>query len=222
MEIIDGAYLLKKVDITYLEEMLIAEDRTLNVLPYREFKDIPQSDISQFCVQHGYYLIPTVELVEFIKTEIGPNPTIEIGSGSGTLCKALGIIGTDNYMQTWPEIKSYYEFANQTPIHYGTDVQRISARDAIRKYRPEVVVAAWVTHRYNPKMHWREGNVYGIDENGLINKVRKYIHIGNDKTHSKKPALRLPHAAIHKEWIVSRAMNPEGNVIYVWDKNMNG
>lgn len=222
MEIKDGVHMLNKVDITYLEEMLIAEDRTLNVLPYSEFKDIPQSDISQFCVQHGYYLIPTVELVDFIEAEIGPALAIEIGSGSGTLCKALGIVGTDNHMQMWADVKEAYESAHQTPVSYGAHVQRIAARDAIRKYRPDVVVAAWVTHRYNPKEYWRQGNMYGVEEEKLVNKVLKYIHIGNENVHGKKPALKLPHAAIHKEWIVSRAMNPEGNVIYVWDKNMNG
>lgn len=217
MEMIDGVYLIGKTDISYLEELLIAEDQTLNVLPYSELKDIPQSDISQFCVQHGYYLIPTVELVDFIKTEIGPNRAIEIGSGSGTLCRALGIIGTDNYMQAWADIKAIYGSAHQTPVSYGAHVQRIAARDAIRKYRPDVVVAAWVTHLYNPKEYWRRGNMYGVEEEKLINKVLKYIHIGNDKTHGKKPALKLPHAAIYKEWIVSRAMNPEANVMYVWE-----
>ncbi|MEX1029154.1 MAG: hypothetical protein WDZ91_03800 [Paenibacillaceae bacterium] len=150
MKMMNGAHMLRMTDITYLEELLITEDGTLNVLPYHKLKDIPQSAISQFCVQHGYYLIPTVELVFFIKEEIGQSPAIEIGSGSGTLCKALGIVGTDNYMQMWADVKEAYESAHQKPISYGAHVQRIAARDAIRKYRPDVIVAAWVTRRLPP------------------------------------------------------------------------
>jgi hypothetical protein len=150
--------------------------------------------------------------------EISTDKTIEIGSGNGTICKVLGIIGTDNFMQQQLKYKVEYEKLKQTIVPYGKHVEKLNAIDAVNKYKPTIVIGAWCTHKYNPNEHWRGGNEIGIDEYKILRKVKKYIHIGNDKVHVNKPILAFPHKIIHKEWLVSRSMSKDKNVIYIWSK----
>ncbi len=35
-------------------------------------------------------------------------------------------------------------------IPYGKTVEKLDADAAVRKYRPKVVIACWVTHRFDP------------------------------------------------------------------------
>jgi hypothetical protein len=78
-------------------------------------------------------------------------------------------------------------------------------------------VAAWVTHKYNPKEHYRGGNMFGVKEEEILNRVSRYIFIGNKKTHEKKPILDIPHKEIKPEWLVSRVMN-DLDFIWIWEK----
>jgi hypothetical protein len=207
-------------NITYLKELLLDENGCLRVVPYSRLMNVPQEHLSQFCMEHGIYAIPKQELIDFLREEISGNEesTIEIGSGNGVICKALGIRGTDNYMQEIPEIKLHYQMLGQATVPYGKHVERLDALKAVQKYKPDIVVAAWVTHKYNPREPWREGNMYGIDEKKLLDKVQKYIVVGNEKVHDKKPILSLPHRKVKAPWILSRSMNPEKNVIFIWEK----
>lgn len=211
-------FVLKQEDIRYMDDILFDSKGRLQVVPYDIIKDIPQNHISMFCVQKGLYAIPTQELIDFLKEEIGEQKAIEIGAGNGAICKALGIIGTDSFMQLEPAIKARYELMRQAIVPYGEHVEKLDAKEAVRKYRPEIVVAAWCTHKYNPKEHWREGNQWGINEKLILEKTKKYIHIGNEKTHGKKPILNYPHRTIKAPWIVSRAINPDLNAIFIWEQ----
>jgi hypothetical protein len=106
----------------------------------------------------------------------------------------------------------------QTPVQYGENVYKYDALDAVKNYRPKIVIGAWVTHKFNPNEYYREGNQWGIDEIKLFGKVKKYIHIGNEHTHRHKPILGLPHREVKAEWLVSRSNQPEKNVIWIWEK----
>jgi hypothetical protein len=164
------------------------------------------------------YSIPTTELIEFLKDEIGELKAIEIAAGSGTICAALGIKGTDNFMQDVPQVRAYYETFRQTPVQYGAHVERLDGNAAVKKYRPDVVVAAWCTHKYDPTQPWRGGNQFGVDEKILFRKTnKKYIMIGNEKVHAQKPLLSLPHRVVKEPWIISRAFDSSKNVIYIWE-----
>jgi hypothetical protein len=48
--------------------------------------------------------------------------------------------------------------------------------------------------------------------------VEKYIHIGNQSVHNKKPIMKYKHREIKEEWILSRSQNIGQNVIYIWEK----
>jgi hypothetical protein len=210
-----------KSDITYLNEMLLDENGRLNIVPYDYLKDVPQDHIMQFCVEQGFYSIPTIELMTFLKNEIGDqsDKAIEIGAGNGVISRTLGIRGTDNYMQANPKIKAYYETLQQATVPYGNEVENIDANSAVQKYKPSIVIGAWCTHKYNPTEHWREGNEFGIDEKKILRKVDKYIHIGNEKIHGKKPILKQkPSRIIKEDWILSRSQHSKQNVIWIWEK----
>lgn len=214
-----GLSILQKADISYLENILLDEQGHLKVVPYEQLKDVPQEHLSVFCVQHGFYCIPTQELIDFLSEEIGDlkEQTIEIGAGNGVLCRELGIKGTDSFMQLNPEIKAHYENLKQAIVPYGNHLERLDALEAVRKYRPKIVLAAWFTHKYNQKQHWRGGNMYGVDEKKILDKVTKYIHIGNETVHNKKPILELPHKVIQADWLLSRSVSRDKNVIYIWE-----
>lgn len=207
-------------NIDYLGELLLDAEGRLKVVPFDEIKEVPQEHISAFCVKNGIYSIPTQELINFLEDEIGSKKekTIEIGAGNGAICKALEIKGTDSLMQLIPAIRETYEAMGQSIVPYGEHIEKLDAKEAVRKYRPEVVIGAWCTHKYNPKEHWRGGNQYGINEKLILEKTNKYIHIGNEKVHSKKPILKYPHRVIKEPWLVSRSLSDELNVIYIWEQ----
>lgn len=189
----------------------------IQILPTAFWQQFNQAEIGAFCVRQGLYCIPTVELVEWLRDRIGGRNAIEIGSGNGVMAAALDIPATDNKMQEWPDIKAHYDAIKQTPVPYGKHVKEMDARSAINFFRPEVVVAAWVTHKWNERESWREGNKYGVDEGRIIQR-KTYIHIGNRYVHRFKPILDVAHEEHEFPWLVSRAMNGEPNFIAVWGK----
>jgi hypothetical protein len=157
-------------------------------------------------------------LDELIK-EVSPSRSaIEIGAGNGLLGMALGIPCTDNRMQEWPEIQDIYATMGQPAITYGEHVQKLDALEAVKHCRPEVVVAAWVTHLYNVNESHRGGNMHGVDEVLLLSKIKRYIFVGHSGPHHLKP-LFAEHAAKRMGLIglFSRAANPLFNWIWVWD-----
>lgn len=201
-------------------EGALDERGRLRVLDTAFWYQFNQTEIAHFCVTQGLYCIPTTELVAWLKERIAGRPAIEIGAGTGALCAALGIKGTDNYMQTWPEIRSAYDSIAQAPVAYGPHVEERDAERAVGKYRPKVVVAAWVTHKYRVEAHWREGNKWGVSEEKILQapSVEEYLFVGNRHVHRHKPLLDLPHEEFEFPWLISRTMTDAPNFIASWRK----
>lgn len=197
---------------------LLDDDGYLKILPAAFYDKFPPEELRLFCHFFARYGLPTVELVEFLKTYIGDRSAIEIGAGCGDLGRALNIPMTDNYCQDWPEVKAHYQICGQPIIQYGKDVERLDALDAVKKYKPDVVIGQWVTHWIDPNLPFPPGggNIYGIKENLLLNSKCQYIMIGNRRVHGMKPIRSLPHDELQLPFIKSRANYPEDNVIYVW------
>lgn len=193
----------------------------LRVMPMAFYQQFEQVDLSGFCLRHGLYVLPTFELMDKINElilEASPSRSaIEIGSGNGVLGKALGIPCTDSYMQEDPAIQALYQKMGQPVVKYGEHVQRLNALEAVKHCRPEVVVAAWVTHKYNEAEHERAGNVYGVDEVALLGQIKRYIFVGNFYVHGQKPLLEIDHTVHESEAIFSRSQKPHGNAVVVWD-----
>lgn len=194
----------------------------LQVMPAAFYEQFTQEEISAFAVRNGFYLLPTLELVNWLQEMLGGADVLEIGAGNGVLAAALGARATDNYMQTWPDIVSHYAMLRQATVQYGPNVENIDAHDAIEKYRPEVVLACWVTHRYQAEEHHRGGNMFGVDEGRVLSGCRTYLHVGNARTHAQKPLLTQAHRNYRPAGLVSRSMSPGDNVVWVWGQPLPG
>lgn len=217
---LDGVSFMQEKDTTYLDKLLLDPNGKLLVKPYEELKDIPQEEISQFCVRHGFYSLPTMELIDFLFEEMGEDKSkvLEIGAGNGVYCRELGIRGVDNFMQLNPKIKDHYKTMRQAIVPYDHEnIEKIDGLEAVKKYKPDVVIASWFTHKYNPQQHFRGGNQFGVDEAKMLKKIKKYIFIGNEKTHAMKPLLSKSHRTLKPEWLVSRGLDKNKNVIWIWE-----
>lgn len=199
------------------------QDGVLKVMPAAFYRQFEQADLSGFCVQHGLYCLPTEELLDQINQLIlEASPTrqaIEIGSGNGVLGKGLGIPCTDNFMQQEPDIRALYAAARQGVVQYGTHVHKLEAHAAVAQFKPEVVVAAWVTHKWNAAEPEREGNMYGVDELEILRQIKRYVFVANLGVHGRKPLLDKPYRVINVDYLFSRAFDPQGNALLVWDRN---
>lgn len=146
---------------------------------------------AKFGHDHGIYSFPTVEAVDFIRKIIAgrERQTIEIGAGNGGWCKALDIRGTDSYLQRRPDIAAKYASMRQPQASYGAHVEKLEAIKAIRKHRPSVVVASWVTQKFRADRFCMRGNADGVDELRLLELVDEYVMIGNSAQHGDKMIL---------------------------------
>ena len=170
-----------------------------------------------FAHEYAIYSFPTIELTEWIIDNFDLSNCIEIGAGNGVMADYLGIKATDSKQQTEnPETAILYQLMGQPAITYGENVEKLNAIEAIKKYKPDTVIAQWVTHIYDPDEPFREGNIYGVDEQYILDTTINYIFIGNESVHMHKPILEQRHCRIQKDWIISRAKYPEQNVIYLW------
>lgn len=186
------------------------------VMPASYYAGATAAERGLLCVRHGLYCLPTVELVDWLRTFIDGRKAIEIGAGNGRLAEALGIPATDSYLQDEPFVREYYDALGQPPIRYGPNVARLEARDAVRKHHPQVVIGSWITHRYNARRHGRGGNMFGPDTDWILGRCEHYVLIGNTQTHAQHSLWQRPHEIHHPAWLYSRAMNGSADFIAVW------
>lgn len=199
-----------------LAPLLLDDAGRLKVVPSSVLAETSDIERTLFGVRHACYVLPTVELVEHIRALIAGRTALEIGSGNGVLAAALGIPATDNLLQLRPDVAQYYQALRQPVIRYGKHVQRLDAHAAIAQFKPQVVVAAWVTHRYDPNRHWAEGNEDGVHEESVLAQCEQYIFIGNDAVHAKKSIWSRPHDKTYPPFVFSRARDGSKNFIAVW------
>lgn len=93
----------------------------------------------------GIYCFYSRELVEALASIIGSRSCVEIAAGDGTLSRFLRsrgiqITATDN--QSWTH-----------SIQYPDDVALCDAKEALRKYAPEVVICSWPPARNDFERH---------------------------------------------------------------------
>jgi len=208
---------LKYEDITELEKHLIKYGKIIPV-PYKFLQTFKKEQLATFAHKYAIYQFPTIELLQFITSEIGDHKqTIEIGAGNGCFGRNLGIRMVDNYNQEMPQVKEYYDLMGQPTIKYGKDVENIGGNEAVLKYKPKTVLACWVTDKWDNAT--RQGNYWGVKEEDLFNNgVKKYIHCGNDGTHFVKPILKkIKHKKHYFPWLITRSLSTEANSIYIFE-----
>jgi hypothetical protein len=201
---------------------LLLPNGKLKLLDHADYAKFTPEEIRLFCHKHGRYGLPTIEAVDFIKTLIAGRSVIEIGSGHGDLGYHLGIPMTDSKIQFQPDVRMLYKLMGQTVIEYPEDVEKLDALEAIKKYKPQVVVASWITQWISPdEPQTSGGSVYGIKEDEMLEKVEQYIMIGNLKIHGDKKILAREHTIFKPLFIRSRASYPEDDAIFLWEGNKN-
>jgi hypothetical protein len=192
-------------------------DGVLQPMPAAFYASREPSEVAAWCVARGFYCLPTVELIDWLREQIGDESAIEVGAGHGAIGRALGIPITDSRQQERPEVAATYRALGQPPVSYPADVETLTALEAVEKYRPSVVVAAWTTWRYDARAHHRGGNVHGIDESKLLGKrfVRRYIQVEHARVHARRPIQTRRHAAYTLPFLWSRSVD-RLDVVRIW------
>lgn len=212
------AYLIDTTNIRDLSSEVLVGPGRPRILSSSFYHNTTRSERTALCVRNALYTLPTEELVDWLRAEIGGRSAIEIGAGNGALAAALGIPATDSWLQSDPAVAAHYAALNQPTIKYGQNVERLDAATAVTKYNPKVVVGCWVTHKYLASRPEAGGNEFGIDEEALIDACETYILVGNAKVHAGKTIWNRHHRLIEPYWLYSRTMNETKDFIAVWGK----
>ena len=198
---------------------LLDDNNILKLLDSKAYDAISPNALRVWCHFHARYGLPTAELIEWLQKRIADRKAIEIGSGSGDLAYHLGIQATDNRMQEWPDVKTYYSLTGQPTIQYPDFVQNLDALEAVEKHKPDVVIGSWVTQWIDPELPPppEGGNAWGIKEDKILATGCTYILIGNQKIHGSKKIMALPHEEFELPFLRSRASFPELNRVWIWN-----
>lgn len=218
-----NAYLLPKQPVPLeLLSLLMPAGEIVPALA-AELARFDQNHLSKFCFEQGLYCLPTTELIDWLSQQIGGRLALEIGAGRGILGRALDIPMTDSHLQDGRNrfVVEHYKSLGQPLIRYPADVRKLTANSAILTYRPQVVVAAWVTQKVTDRREHERmgGNYWGVDETRFgRDGVETYIHVGHSKVHADKRILgQYPHQVYKLPFLFSRSPQPAGNLIYIFD-----
>jgi hypothetical protein len=203
--------------ITDISSELLQPNGKLKLLESDIYKKYRWDDFRAFCHTHARYGIHTMEQQLFLHYIIKGREAIEIGAGAGDLGYHMRILMTDSKQQDNPQIKAAYAAMRQPTIKYPEDVKKRDALDAVKWYKPQVVIGSWIT-TYAPHEMPYGSNPFGIKENEIIDLVETFILIGNIDTHGDKPIMKIPHEEIYEPWMTSRGKNQENNRIWIWNR----
>jgi hypothetical protein len=203
------------LDSVSLDSVLLdGSSNRMRLLPAAEYSKYPHVFIRGWASLRARYTLPTIELVQWLNERIGTATALEVGAGMGDLGYYLGIPQSDSAMQSSDQMRAFYKLIMQATTDPPSTVMREDAVESVKKHRPDVVIASWLTQKQLEGES--TGNPFGPDEEEILHHCKTYIHIGNDDTHGEKRILKHPHHVIRADWIVSRAARPANNNITVW------
>lgn len=209
--------------IADLSAQWLDADGRIKLLPAEAYQSVPLTHLRLWCHVTARYCIPTVELVVWLKKQIDGRSAIEVGAGNADLGYHLGIPSTDSCIQQAPHLQNFYASLRQVPTDPPPYVRKMEALSAIQHYKPQVVIASWLTRKFIKGKDIEgkaQASIYGPQEEKILNRCQTYIHVGNENVHNEKTLLTLPHDTRHASWLVSRAAEQEKNVIWLWNKGM--
>lgn len=207
-----------------MDEHLLDPDTLLpKSLPAKEYQKWPVNSLKYWCHYQHLYTIPTVELIDFLKQELSPfarEEVLEIGAGRSNIGECLGIRQTDRYLREEEAARLYYLAMNQYPPQPPQGVEKLEALKAVYKYRPRVVIAAWVSQWLDPKK-WKKknpppGSIFGVKKDRLIKCVERYIQVSHDGIHGHEQVNNRIAKVVRLDGLVSRKPG-KGNGIYIWE-----
>jgi len=208
---------LPKGDTSPIREMCLNEKGLIEPISIAELKKFKPELVLLFMHEQGIYTFPTTELIEQLRLLIKPSKTIEIGSGIGSIGRALNIPTTDSREQEQPQIIEHFKILKQVPITYPDDIERLEASEAIEKYKPECVLGCYITHAYD--IVTGTGKHNAVSEYDILRKGIRYINVGNKITHKHKPLLMITHLELNfgSDIMFNRAVDQSQNYIKIWN-----
>jgi hypothetical protein len=213
------ATIIPNRDTTEISKLLLDKYGEPKIVGHASLACFDQYTISNFCVQNGFYGLPTWELVNWLQERIDGRHAIEIAAGHGALSLGLGIRATDSKVQENENFKEMMSANRQAPVRYGSHVEQLEASAAVRHYKPEIVVASWATQKWQPG--YKCGFTEGVDFLDIVSLrfVREIILIGNAYTHGKMEMVKKTCVAEAKfPYLVSRSLAVAMNRIYILRK----
>ena len=208
---------LEKVDLSFARKEVM-QGRFIKVLPADVWRNYNWNVVRQLMHETGTYVLPTQELIDYLKREIGDMRAIEIGAGNGVVGRTLGIPITDSCLQRDNKmVRQYYAIAKQPVIDYPKDIIKAEAMKAVIRFRPECVVCCYCTHKWDDKT--QSGNDWGIDFERLLSSVKKLILVGNRITHMHNPIMKKPHIEERFPGLITRAgIDEVTNCVFIWER----
>lgn len=213
-----GARLISRtVDTGAVRQAVLDNEGRIKELPAAQWLRFPWEEVRMFMHEYPVYVLPTTELLDALEDLTKGLRTIEIGAGSGSIGRHLGIKMTDSYLQQDNEqVKVFYQLTGQPVIHYPSDVIKADALTAYRRFKPECILGCYVTHRWREGM--QNGNMYGVDFERLLPLVERLILVGNKHTHGENPIMVLHHKEIDlHDTLITRSEDRASDRIFVWD-----
>lgn len=198
-----------------LDPLLLDGDR-IKLLPASFYDQFEWMDLRIWCQARAFYTIPTVELIDWLKAQIGDRSAIEVAAGNSSIGFHLGIRASDSYHQHLPEMLLYYAAHGQPVTNPSPEVEKLEAVEAVEKYKPQVVIASWLTQKYQAGDESKGVNssIYGAKESEILDRVETYIHVGSKSSHGDKRILQYPHEEVILPGLITRGAGQ--SIIYVW------
>lgn len=117
------------LDLTALRKAVLDEEGYIRGLPALEWRKFSWDEVRLFMHEYPVYVLPTTELLDVLEDLTADyRKVIEIGAGTGSIGRLLGIKMTDSYMQQDNKaVKTIYELTRQPVIRYPQDVIKAMA-----------------------------------------------------------------------------------------------
>ena len=174
---------------------IVGKDGKIYPIPYSLIENDTLDTLNFVMQALGLYTFPTLELCEWLSSQIDDNPelephsAIEICGGTGWIGRQLGIPSTDVKNMENPLVQDVMLEQASMPTIYADDVETLEASDAVKKYQPEIVIGSYVTSKqlvekidrkramtigfYMPSLH-------GVIEQNLMDVAKKEVRVGVD------------------------------------------
>lgn len=173
---------------------LIGLDGRIYPIPYSHIKNDTLDTLNLVMQAMGIYTFPTIELCEWLSSQIDdnpelePHPAIEICAGTGWIGRHLGIPATDIKNMENQTVQEIMLDSLSVPTIYGDDVETLEASDAVRKYNPDIVIGSYVTSKQLVDKIDRKKTMTvgirlpygGVIEQNLMDLARKEVQVGVD------------------------------------------
>lgn len=211
------ATILNKTISTEAIRKVVMDGDNMRCLPAKTWESFPFEEVRMLLHETGTYVIPTEELIDYLDAMLGSQSCIEIGAGNGWIGRELDMTMTDSYMQRDNKlVVQYYKKIGQPTIKYPSDVLKMDALTAVRRFRPHTVLGCYVTHKW--RNDTQDGNDWGVDFPRLLKSVQRLILVGNLDVHRNNPLMAMPHDEILLDGLLTRAEDSTRNRIFIWNK----